>query len=426
MDETLVRGLLETALGDEPPIGPVARNSLLAGIRLRRRARMRRAVGGAAAVVMVAAIVPAATGVSGKGSARPGAGAPPSVPTVPTGILGDELPTGTAYVINSGGGTVTPIDLATNTAEKPIDVSGEPVAMALAPDGKTAYVASSATNSGANPTSAQTVTPIDLAAKTAEKPIILSNPVDEIAVAPGGKTAYVINGFPTRTVTQIDLTTNKPRRPITLNEPPDGIVMAPDGKVAYVTIARATGSQTGIDANLYYFAPFDLATSKLGKRIKLNSGEPAAIAIARDGKTAYVVSQSSSKVIAVTPIDLTTLKTEKPINISTKPLPARGYYGQPLAIAIAPDGTTAYVADGALNTVTPIDLATGTPGKPISLSGQVGADAIAISTNGAAAYVANQPSSTVTPIDLATNTAEKPIKIGSGWDSGFEAIVTVP
>ena len=34
--------------------------------------------------------------------------------------------------------------------------------------------------------------------------------------------------------------------------------------------------------------------------------------------------------------------------------------------------------------------------------------------------------STVTPIDLNTNRAEKPIKIGSGWDSGFEAIVTVP
>jgi DNA-binding beta-propeller fold protein YncE len=32
-------------------------------------------------------------------------------------------------------------------------------------------------------------------------------------------------------------------------------------------------------------------------------------------------------------------------------------------MAIAPDGKTTYVADG--NAVTPIDLATGTPGKPI-------------------------------------------------------------
>ena len=76
---------------------------------------------------------------------------------------------------------------------------------------------------------------------------------------------------------------------------------------------------------------------------------------------------------------------------------------------------TAYVTDGALSTVTPIDLASDTPGKPISLIGKAGADAIAISSNGAAAYVANQPSSTVTPIDLATKKPEKPIKIGSGW-----------
>jgi hypothetical protein len=74
MDETLVRGLLETALGDEPPIGPLARNSLLAGIRLRRRARMRRAVSGAAAVAVVAAVIPAATGAFGKTTAGPRTG----------------------------------------------------------------------------------------------------------------------------------------------------------------------------------------------------------------------------------------------------------------------------------------------------------------------------------------------------------------
>lgn len=76
--------------------------------------------------------------------------------------------------------------------------------------------------------------------------------------------------------------------------------------------------------------------------------------------------------------------------------------------------------------LTPINLATNMPGKPISLSGKPGADAIAITLDGTTAYVANQPSSTVTPIDLATSTAGKPIKIGHGWDSGFEAIAIVP
>ena len=423
MDETLVRGLLETALGDEPPIGPLARNSLLAGIRLRRRTRIRRATGGVAAVVVVAAVIPAATGAFGNTSSGPRPEAPFSVPKVPS------VPTGTAYVINSGGGTVTPIDLATNTAGKPVDVSGEPVAMAVAPDGKIACVASGATNSGPEPTSAQTVTPIDLATNTAGKPITLTDPADAIAVAPDGKIAYVINGFPSRTMTRIDLATNTTEKPINLGAEPEQIAMAPHGNTAYLAVAASTkpGSKVTVRGPVrYYFVPFDLTTNKLGKPVQLGSEQPAAIAIASDGKTAYVVGQPSSTVIAVTPIDLTTLKSEQPIKISTKPGPMQGYYGQPLAIAIAPDGMTAYVTDGALSTVTPIDLASDTPGKPISLSGKVGADAIAISSNGAAAYVANQPSSTVTPIDLATNKPEKPIKIGSGWDSGFEAIVTVP
>jgi YVTN family beta-propeller protein len=418
MDETAVRGLLETALGDEPPIGPVARNSLLAGVRLRRRARIRRAIGGAAAVVVAAAVIPAATGVLGN-TARPRTRPQFSVPKVPG------VPTGTAYVINSGGGTVTPIDLATNTAEKPIDVLGEPVSLTAAPDGKTAYVVSGATNSGPGATPDQTITPIDLTTDTAEKPIILTNPADEIAIAPDQKTGYVINGFPSHTVTRVDLVTNKPGKPVVLNEPPYGIVMTTD-RTAYLTIAKGVVSPTGINGNEYYLVRFDLATGRLGKRIKLNNGQPVSIAVSRDGKTAYAVSQPSTTVIAVTPIDLATLKAEKPISISTKPGPTKGYYGQPLSIAIAPDGRTAYLADGLSSTVTPIDLATDTPGKPISINGKVGADAIAIAPNGAAAYVANQPSSTVTPIDLATSKPEKPIKIGGGWDSGFEAIVTVP
>jgi DNA-binding beta-propeller fold protein YncE len=371
-----------------------------------RRARVLIPLAAAAGVVAVAAVIPAVTGVFGNTPARPRPAAAPKAPT------------GTAYVINSGGGTVTPIDLATNTPGKPIDVSGEPVAMAITPDGKTAYVATGATTGGPEPTSAQAVQPIDLVTNTAGKPIDLQWPADAIVITPDGKTAYTINGFPSLAVTPVDLATNTPGKPVKLSEELSAVAMAPDGK-AYVTTTTVNE-----------FMPIDLAIGKLGKPVKLSSGEgePVAIAIAPNGKTAYVVSlppSPSSTVITVTPIDLTTDTAGNPIKVSAKPGPA-GYFGQPLAIAITPDGTTAYLANGASSTVTPIDLATNTPGQPISLSGKPGADAIAISANGAAAYVANQPTSTVTPIDLATNTPERPIKIGHGWDSGFEAIVTVP
>jgi YVTN family beta-propeller protein len=424
MDETSLRGLLETALGDEPPIGPVAGNSLRLGIKLRRRIRLRRAAGGAAVVVAMAAVIPAVIGIHG----HTGAGVHPGATRKGTGQVsygggGTPRPAvvgqGTAYVINSGGGTVTPIDLATDTPGKPIEVSGEPVAMAITPDGKTAYVASGATNSGAEPTLAQTMTAIDLTTNTPGKPIDLQWSADAIVITPDGKTAYLINGFPSRTLTAVDLTTNTPGKSITLRGEPVAIAMARDGK-AYVCTVTTTGTPSD-SRTVYEFMSLDLATGALGKPVKL-SGQPGAVAIAPDGKTAYVAIYSSG---AVTPIDLATNTAGKPIKVSGRPK-AMMLFGQPMAIAIAPDGKTAYVANGASGTVTPIDLATDTPGKPISISGKPGADAIAITPDGTAAYVANQPSSTVTPIDLATNTPGKPIKIGHGWDSGFEAIVIAP
>ena len=42
-----------------------------------------------------------------------------------------------------------------------------------------------------------------------------------------------------------------------------------------------------------------------------------------------------------------------------------GLHDQPDGIAITPDGRTVYVANIGSGTVTPIDTATNTPGKPI-------------------------------------------------------------
>jgi YVTN family beta-propeller protein len=60
--------------------------------------------------------------------------------------------------------------------------------------------------------------------------------------------------------------------------------------------------------------------------------------------------------------------------------------------------------------VTPIDIATNTPGPPIT----VGSDpyGIAITPNGQTAYVTNEGDDTVTPIDIATNTPGSAIIIG--------------
>ena len=58
MEEESLHALLEGALAGEPPIGPVARNALRAGLRLRRRRRA-----GAGTCAVVAAVALAVPGV---------------------------------------------------------------------------------------------------------------------------------------------------------------------------------------------------------------------------------------------------------------------------------------------------------------------------------------------------------------------------
>jgi YVTN family beta-propeller protein len=95
----------------------------------------------------------------------------------------------------------------------------------------------------------------------------------------------------------------------------------------------------------------------------------------------------------------------------------------PRWIAFTPDGKTAYVtngASGAGNTVTPINVATGTPGTPITVGHEP--MGIAITPDGKTAYVTNFADGTVTPIDLATGTPGPLISVGSNSYPGAIAI----
>jgi YVTN family beta-propeller protein len=106
----------------------------------------------------------------------------------------------------------------------------------------------------------------------------------------------------------------------------------------------------------------------------------------------------------VTPIHTATNTTGKPISFGTN---------FPNHIAITRNSAIAYVTSGA--GVTPIHTATGTAGMTIKAGN--GPSAIAITPDGQTAYVANDgtgqsPGRTVTPIDTATGTALKAIQVG--------------
>ena len=275
------------------------------------------------------------------------------------------------------GGRVSTFNTATNRQGPAILAGSTTDAVALAPDGKTAYV-----------TDPLGLTPINTATNVAERPIAVPNAY-AVAITPDGKTAYVTDfGGPTvsTTVTPVNLMTGKREAPVTVGSQPLAVAIAPDGKTAYVA------SEFGDS-----IVPINTATNAPGAPIAIG-GSPSAIAITPDGKTAYVADFTAD---AVTPIDLATDTPETAIAIGK----------DPDGIAITPDGKTAYVSWGT-GSVTPIDTATNTAGAPITV-GQ-SPDGIAITPDGKTAYVTDRGASEVTPIDVATNTPGQPFDVGSG------------
>ena len=238
-------------------------------------------------------------------------------------------PVQTVYVSNGRGGTVTPIDTATNTPGPPIPIGRGPGLIAITPDGKTAYVTSDES----------IVVPIDTATGTPGAPIRvgvnrpgLHDQPDGIAITPDGKTVYVAN-IGSGTVTPIDTATNTPGEPVEVGVRPRAIVITPDGKTAYVV-------------NQSRPQPPPWHSYEAEKRgLPQPAPDPRGTA---------------------TPIDTATNVPGKPIDVGS----------EPFAITVTPDGKTVYVANtwentgrpaSAPGTVTPIATATNTPGAPIEV-----------------------------------------------------------
>jgi YVTN family beta-propeller protein len=285
-------------------------------------------------------------------------------PEIPFGVVGNPFgvaiaPDGrTAYITLAYPGEVIPVDVATNKAGPGIAVAGRPTEIAITPDGKTAYATTSEDES---------VTPIDLATDKIGPEIKVGKDPEGIAITHDGRTAYIANQQ-SESVTPIDLATNKAGAEIKVGAFPRAVAITPDDRTAYVT--TGAGSVT----------PIDVATNKVGTGI--SAGNVQAIAITPDGKTAFVTitGPSVSSPGSVIPIDLATQKTGSKIAVADSPL----------GIAISPDGKTAFVTNYGSGSVTPIDAATYEPGPEITVDKYpIG---IAITPPAAPAVVSEAPS----------------------------------
>ena len=273
--------------------GPVARDALQADIRPRPRRRARRIAGSLAAIAVIVATI-SVTSVSHR---------PAFVATLrPTGAI--------MYVAASNG--MTPVATATSKRGKPIKIGAIPAAIAMTPDGKTAYIAN------VHPA---TVTPVATATNTPGKPIEIGGFPWAVAITPDGRTAYIVDlpayGRGRTAVVPVATATNTPGRPINLAggfPRAAAIAITPDGRTAYVA-----------DGNHRTVIPVATATNTPGKPIKIN-GTAVAIAITPDGKTAYVATSAyiagscpGCPVGSLIPVATATGTPGKPINIGRTP-----------------------------------------------------------------------------------------------------------
>ncbi|MGW3152414.1 beta-propeller fold lactonase family protein [Streptomyces sp. NPDC001177] len=137
----------------------------------------------------------------------------------------------------------------------------------------------------------------------------------------------------------------------------------------------------------------------VGTPITVGAG-PIAIAMLPNGTKAYVSNELSNNVSVIDTADRTVTAT---IGVGVHP---RG-------IAVTPDGTKAYVADNGSNEVSVIDTATNTvTGSPITVG--TSPNGLDILPNGSKVYVANAASNSVSVINTSTDTVSTTITTNIG------------
>ena len=265
--------------------------------------------------------------------------------------------------------------------------------------------------------------PLNLVAGTEGTPIAVR--ADDLAIAPDGKTGYMTtDGAGTNTVVPFNLATGSRGTPISIDwrraktptalSPygpkvastyPTVIAIAPDGKTAYLGARIVTNSLPGANSLFAFVVPVNLKTRISGTPIPIGVNTiPSAIAITPSGARAYVVTSSTiphGYIGTVIPVNLITKTAGIPIRISS---------GAPSAIAITPNGKTAYITtyNATASALVPLNLATNRLGIPIRV-GESSIVAVAITPDGARAYVAADAfvdgvyTGVVVPVDLATN-----------------------
>ncbi len=282
------------------------------------------------------------------------------------------------YVANSGDGTVSVINSSTNAVIGAIPVGGEPVDVAITPDGRYAWVVDASGNS---------VSVIDTKTRSVvQGPIAVGLAPRGIAITPNGGRAYVANSGD-ETVTVLNTGSFAPvGEPIPVGKEPDGVAISPDGGTAFV--AQRGGEISIIDTN----------TAQVVGTIDDSFG-PSRITIAPGGDRAFVTNHLADTVTAFNPASHNVIGTPIPVG------------NEPTGIATLPDGSFVYAASAVDGTLTQVDPSIDLPvGAPLEFPGATG---LAFTPDGLRGFVADGTGSTVSLLDTKRNAGAGAITVGS-------------
>jgi len=208
-----------------------------------------------------------------------------------------------------------------------------------------------------------------------------------LTISPDAKTAYATTDTQ---VIPIDLATGTLKPPIivpqdTFGDRAKDPTISPDGSMLYV-------SHTG---NLAYpgdIVAIDLADGSVGPPVSTGGGSVGQMAFVPDGTRMYVGDGAGD---AVTPIDVATFTPGTPINIVS----------WPSRLTITPDGRWAYVDADLSGTINVIDLSDDT--VVATLSDTIYYGPIAANPDGKSVLVTSWDGKLI-PIDVATKTPGEP------------------
>ncbi|MFY9983490.1 MAG: hypothetical protein WAK31_01980 [Chthoniobacterales bacterium] len=290
----------------------------------------------------------------------------------------------TVYVANFLSNTVSVIDAATNTVIFTVPVGKSPDGLAITPDGSELYVAN--WNDGKRGTISVVSTANNVVTATLTD---LGQGLEAPAMSPDGKSVYVPVVNPNSTndssrVTIIDTATNQvSSTPIHIRGHAYHVIFSPSRQIAYVA------SITYGKPDTFFFSDINTSTQEVLGRTRIKTlpeqkSEGPTLAISPDGMQLYVARAKSIAVFDVTD-DKMIQKISAPltrftgdrasVTLNGKYLYTPNQFGVvmidvatdryvsscapntvPTAVAIAPNGSYAYVSDAINNALVVLDI----------------------------------------------------------------------